>query len=183
VLNRTYYTPGSGFGSWECAPGAKVTGTPVAVCNPVTHSIDIVAMGTDGFLNYTWWDPARGFGTRAYAYGSRTTGSPTAVYNPDGRVFETFAIGTDRIRNHTWWSLAGGFGGWDQAEGWADAGPDEVERLETAYHRILMGTDDAREGPSAWSERRTPRWSGTVTGAWDRVREAESAESSVQENK
>ncbi|MFF7246073.1 enoyl-CoA hydratase/isomerase family protein [Embleya sp. NPDC008237] len=66
---------------------------------------------------------------------------------------------------------------------WADAGRDEVERLETAYHRILMGTDDAREGPRAWSERRAPRWSGTVTGAWDRVREAESAESSVQENK
>ncbi|MYS84273.1 enoyl-CoA hydratase/isomerase family protein [Embleya scabrispora] len=66
---------------------------------------------------------------------------------------------------------------------WADAGPDEVERLETAYHRILMGTDDAREGPRAWSERRAPRWTGTVTGAWDRVREAESAESSVQENK
>ncbi|MET7299509.1 enoyl-CoA hydratase-related protein [Embleya sp. NPDC005575] len=66
---------------------------------------------------------------------------------------------------------------------WADAGPEEVERLETAYHRILMGTEDAREGPRAWSERRAPRWTGTVTGAWDRVREAESAESSVQENK
>ncbi|MGW1995555.1 enoyl-CoA hydratase/isomerase family protein [Embleya sp. NPDC001921] len=66
---------------------------------------------------------------------------------------------------------------------WADAGPDEVERLETAYHRILMGTEDAREGPRAWSERRAPRWTGTVTGAWDRVLEAESAESSVQENK
>ncbi|MFI1377999.1 enoyl-CoA hydratase/isomerase family protein [Embleya sp. NPDC020886] len=68
---------------------------------------------------------------------------------------------------------------------WADAGPDEVERLETAYHRILMGTEDAREGPRAWSQRRAPRWTGTVTGAWDRVRaaEAESAESSVQENK
>ncbi|MGC0422785.1 enoyl-CoA hydratase/isomerase family protein [Embleya sp. AB8] len=66
---------------------------------------------------------------------------------------------------------------------WADAGPDEVERLETAYHRVLMGTDDAREGPRAWSERRAPRWTGTVTGAWDRVLEAESAESSVRENK
>lgn len=66
---------------------------------------------------------------------------------------------------------------------WADAGPDEVERLETAYHRILMGTEDAREGPRAWSERRAPRWTGTVTGAWDRVHEAETAKSSVQENK
>ncbi|WP_406281065.1 enoyl-CoA hydratase/isomerase family protein [Embleya sp. NBC_00896] len=63
---------------------------------------------------------------------------------------------------------------------WADAGPDEVERLETAYHRVLMGTDDAKEGPRAWMERRAPRWTGTVSGAWDRVLEAES---SVQENK
>jgi enoyl-CoA hydratase/carnithine racemase len=63
---------------------------------------------------------------------------------------------------------------------WANAGPAEVERLETAYHRILMGTDDAREGPRAWMERRSPQWTGTVTGTWDRVLEAES---SVQENK
>ncbi|MGW9205531.1 enoyl-CoA hydratase/isomerase family protein [Embleya sp. NPDC055664] len=59
---------------------------------------------------------------------------------------------------------------------WADAGLDEVERLETAYHRVLMGTDDAREGPRAWSERRTPRWTGTVTGAWDGVLAAESSQ-------
>ncbi|WP_346012365.1 enoyl-CoA hydratase-related protein [Streptomyces sp. SID3343] len=61
---------------------------------------------------------------------------------------------------------------------WSGAGPDEVERLETAYHRILMGTDDAREGPRAWMQRRSPQWTGTVTGTWDRVLEAES---SVQE--
>jgi enoyl-CoA hydratase/carnithine racemase len=68
---------------------------------------------------------------------------------------------------------------------WADAGPDEVERLETAYHEVLMGTPDAREGPRAWAERRAPRWTETVSGAWDRVREAESraAESPVQEHK
>jgi enoyl-CoA hydratase/carnithine racemase len=63
---------------------------------------------------------------------------------------------------------------------WANAGPAEVERLETAYHRILMGTDDAREGPRAWMERRSPEWTGTVTGTWDRVLEAET---SAQENK
>ena len=66
---------------------------------------------------------------------------------------------------------------------WADAGPDEVERLETAYHRVLMGTDDAKEGPRAWSERRPPRWSGTVSGTWDRVLEAEDVEAHSPETR
>jgi enoyl-CoA hydratase/carnithine racemase len=38
---------------------------------------------------------------------------------------------------------------------------DEIGRLETEYHRILMGTPDAREGVLAWLERRDPRWTGT----------------------
>jgi len=47
---------------------------------------------------------------------------------------------------------------------WSDAAADadEVERLETEYHRVLMGEPDAREGPLAWLERRTPRWQGAV---------------------
>jgi enoyl-CoA hydratase/carnithine racemase len=37
---------------------------------------------------------------------------------------------------------------------------DEIGRLETEYHRRVMGTPDAREGVLAWLERRTPRWTG-----------------------
>jgi enoyl-CoA hydratase/carnithine racemase len=37
---------------------------------------------------------------------------------------------------------------------------DEVGRLETEYHRIVMGSPDAREGVMAWLERRDPKWTG-----------------------
>ena len=37
---------------------------------------------------------------------------------------------------------------------------DEVGYLETEYHRLVMGTPDAREGVLAWLERRDPRWTG-----------------------
>jgi enoyl-CoA hydratase/carnithine racemase len=37
---------------------------------------------------------------------------------------------------------------------------DEVGSLETGYHRIVMGTPDAREGVLAWLERRDPKWTG-----------------------
>ncbi len=37
---------------------------------------------------------------------------------------------------------------------------DEVGRLETEYHRLLMGAPDAREGVMAWLERRDPKWTG-----------------------
>jgi enoyl-CoA hydratase/carnithine racemase len=59
---------------------------------------------------------------------------------------------------------------------WADAGIEEVGRLETAYHRLLMGTADATEGPRAWRERRTPVWSATVSDRWGRVLAAEAVD-------
>jgi enoyl-CoA hydratase/carnithine racemase len=37
---------------------------------------------------------------------------------------------------------------------------DEIGRLETEYHRMVMGTPDSREGVLAWLERRDPRWTG-----------------------
>jgi enoyl-CoA hydratase/carnithine racemase len=45
---------------------------------------------------------------------------------------------------------------------WASPTPDreEVGRLETEYHRLVMGTADAREGVLAWLERRDPKWTG-----------------------
>lgn len=59
---------------------------------------------------------------------------------------------------------------------WRDhAEAERVERLETAYHRLLMGTPDAKEGPRAWMERRTPDWTSRVTADWDRVPEIEAA--------
>lgn len=38
--------------------------------------------------------------------------------------------------------------------------PEEVEAAETAAHRVLMGHPDAREGVTAFLERRPPRWTG-----------------------
>ncbi|MCF2526110.1 enoyl-CoA hydratase/isomerase family protein [Yinghuangia soli] len=59
---------------------------------------------------------------------------------------------------------------------WLDSpGPDRVEALETAYHRLLMGSPDAKEGPRAWAERRVPEWTGRVSEEWDRVLDAERA--------
>jgi enoyl-CoA hydratase/carnithine racemase len=46
---------------------------------------------------------------------------------------------------------------------WSDAGLEETIRRESAYHRLLMGTPDASEGPRAWVERRDPEW--TLTAA------------------
>ena len=55
---------------------------------------------------------------------------------------------------------------------WADAGLEETIRRETEYHRIVMGTPDAAEGPRAWMERRDPQWTlqpGDVREAADRI--------------
>jgi enoyl-CoA hydratase/carnithine racemase len=43
---------------------------------------------------------------------------------------------------------------------------DECDRLETAYHRVVMGREDAREGVLAFLERREPQWSLSVTRDW-----------------
>lgn len=45
---------------------------------------------------------------------------------------------------------------WD---GW-NLTPAEVEARETAAHRVLMAHPDAREGVTAFLERRPPRWTG-----------------------
>jgi enoyl-CoA hydratase/carnithine racemase len=37
---------------------------------------------------------------------------------------------------------------------------EEIGYLETEYHRLVMGTPDAREGVLAWLERRDPKWMG-----------------------
>jgi enoyl-CoA hydratase/carnithine racemase len=43
---------------------------------------------------------------------------------------------------------------------------DEVGRLETEFHRVVMGTPDAREGPLAWLEHRPARWTSSPTADW-----------------
>jgi enoyl-CoA hydratase/carnithine racemase len=43
---------------------------------------------------------------------------------------------------------------------------DEVDRLETAMHRHVMGEADAREGVLAFIERREPSWSLSPTKDW-----------------
>jgi enoyl-CoA hydratase/carnithine racemase len=51
---------------------------------------------------------------------------------------------------------------------WSNAAldADEVERLETDYHRHVMGKADAREGVLAWMEKREPQWSLSPTEDW-----------------
>ena len=43
---------------------------------------------------------------------------------------------------------------------------DECDRLETAWHEVLMGRADAREGPTAFLEKRDPHWTLSVTEDW-----------------
>jgi enoyl-CoA hydratase/carnithine racemase len=43
---------------------------------------------------------------------------------------------------------------------------DECDRLETAYHEVVMGRSDAREGVLAYLERRDPRWELSPTRDW-----------------
>ena len=44
--------------------------------------------------------------------------------------------------------------------------PAQVERKETALHRVVMGSPDAAEGVLAWLEKRAPRWSLRVSRDW-----------------
>jgi enoyl-CoA hydratase/carnithine racemase len=44
--------------------------------------------------------------------------------------------------------------------------PAQVERKETALHRVLMGREDAREGVMAWLERRDPKWTSRISKDW-----------------
>jgi enoyl-CoA hydratase/carnithine racemase len=44
--------------------------------------------------------------------------------------------------------------------------PRQVADLETALHHRVMGTADAREGVAAFTERRPPRWTASVSAEW-----------------
>jgi enoyl-CoA hydratase/carnithine racemase len=44
--------------------------------------------------------------------------------------------------------------------------PQEVERLETALHHVVMGSADAKEGVRAFVERRPPTWTLRVSEDW-----------------
>lgn len=46
---------------------------------------------------------------------------------------------------------------------WSDLTADQVAEAETRAHRVLMSHPDAAEGPAAWRERRTPRWTLPVS--------------------
>jgi enoyl-CoA hydratase/carnithine racemase len=51
---------------------------------------------------------------------------------------------------------------------WSDPplGAAETDRLESAYHQVVMGRDDAKEGVLAYLERREPRWTLSPTRDW-----------------
>ena len=54
---------------------------------------------------------------------------------------------------------------WDtMAKGY---GPGEVAAMETALHRRVMGSADAREGVAAFLQRRPPRWTASVSREWE----------------
>lgn len=42
----------------------------------------------------------------------------------------------------------------------------ETDRLETEYHRVVMGREDAKEGVLAYLERREPHWTLSPTRDW-----------------
>jgi enoyl-CoA hydratase/carnithine racemase len=44
--------------------------------------------------------------------------------------------------------------------------PHEVERLETALHHVVMGSEDAKEGVRAFLDRRAPTWTLRVSEDW-----------------
>jgi enoyl-CoA hydratase/carnithine racemase len=45
--------------------------------------------------------------------------------------------------------------------------PRQVAQLETELHHRVMGSADAREGVEAFLQRRTPRWTRSVTQDWE----------------
>jgi enoyl-CoA hydratase/carnithine racemase len=45
--------------------------------------------------------------------------------------------------------------------------PRQVADLETQLHHRVMGSADAREGVDAFLQRRTPRWSRSVSADWE----------------
>ena len=56
---------------------------------------------------------------------------------------------------------------------WAERDRTGTEELESLYHRVLMGSADAREGPMAWFEKRRPNWRLRVNDEWPAVLDAE----------
>ena len=44
--------------------------------------------------------------------------------------------------------------------------PQQVASLETQLHHRVMGSADAREGVAAFVDRRTPRWTSSVSAEW-----------------
>jgi enoyl-CoA hydratase/carnithine racemase len=50
--------------------------------------------------------------------------------------------------------------------------PRQVADLETLLHQRVMGGADAREGVEAFLERRSPRWSGSVSKEWEPLPDA-----------
>lgn len=59
---------------------------------------------------------------------------------------------------------------------WTQRDRAGTEDLESIYHRLLMGSPDAREGPIAWFEKRRPRWRLRVADEWPSVLDAERRE-------
>ena len=43
---------------------------------------------------------------------------------------------------------------------------EEANYLEQQLHLHVMGAPDAKEGPTAWAERREPQWQMTITDDW-----------------
>ena len=47
-----------------------------------------------------------------------------------------------------------------------DLGPEEIGRMETALHHVVINQPDALEGVAAFLEKRPPRWTARVPRDW-----------------
>ncbi|MDT5092958.1 MAG: hypothetical protein QOH60_2321 [Mycobacterium sp.] len=99
-------------------------------------------------------------GTEAQALGVATRAVPT-----DSVLPQAIAVATDIAENVAPMSAAVSKRLlWDTViNGYT---PRQVASLETALHHRVMGSADAREGVSAFVEKRPPRWSASVSAEW-----------------
>jgi enoyl-CoA hydratase/carnithine racemase len=60
---------------------------------------------------------------------------------------------------------------------WSDLDLQRTVDLETAYHKVVLGSPDALEGPRSWVERRPPKWTGSLGDSWEQILSSENEES------
>ncbi|MFF2953371.1 trypsin-like serine protease [Kitasatospora sp. NPDC057965] len=113
MMGHQYNTDGAGWSGWSViGPVRQFTGVPAVLHNPVTHTLDVFATGTNATVYRATWSSTTGWGPWT-ATGARTFGgSPSVVYNPVTRTAEVFGLGTDDVMAHTYNTNGGGWSDW-----------------------------------------------------------------------